>query len=54
MKALSHWNDRYREKNYNETLSIYERILALDPANAQVKQTITDLKKVIAAQKNQQ
>jgi len=41
----------YREKNYVETKNIYLRIQVLDPTNADVKQAISDLNKVIAAQK---
>jgi tetratricopeptide (TPR) repeat protein len=43
----------YREKKYNESLEIYQRMLVFDPNNAAIKQNISDLKKVIAAQKNQ-
>ena len=43
----------YREKNYNESLELYQRMLVFDPNNAAIKQNISDLKKVIAAQKNQ-
>jgi len=42
----------YREKNYVETKNVYQRILVLDPANAEVKQAIRDLNKVIEAAKN--
>jgi tetratricopeptide (TPR) repeat protein len=41
----------YREKNYVETKNIYQKILILDPNNAEVKQAIKDLEKVIAAGK---
>lgn len=41
----------YREKDYVETKNIYLRIQVLDPTNADVKQAIADLNKVIAAQK---
>ena len=43
----------YREKKYNESLDLYQRMLVFDPNNATIKQNISDLKKVIAAQKNQ-
>jgi len=41
----------YREKDYNEALDVYEQLYALDPANKSFKQTIDDLRKLIAAQK---